>query len=246
MTGHIKLHRKILEWEWWDNEATLKVFLFLLLKANWENKIWKGIEIRRGELLTSRRQLAKKLKMSEQKIRTCLANLKSTQEITQKSTQISTQGKYSIYKLNNYEIYQEITQKSTQKSTHTKEEKKKRNNIKENNIKEKFEIFWNLYPRKVGKDNAYKSWLKLSTEDQSKCIEVIPIHSKQDQWAKEKQFIPHPATWLNQGRWKDDIGSLMVKVKTYQCQSPINRNCIEITTNQDKICQKCKSLNPTP
>lgn len=100
--GFIKLHRKILEWEWANDPATFCLFAHLLLKANFENKKWRGVEIRRGELITGRSELAKTTGLSEQQVRTALERLKSTSEITIKTT-----NRFSIINLTNYGLYQE-------------------------------------------------------------------------------------------------------------------------------------------
>ena len=70
-----------------------------------------------------------------------------------------------------------------------------------------FELFWNEYPRKVGKTNAYKSWDKQNLDSLSeKIIKKVKEYKNNQQWQKENgQFIPHPTTWLNQGRWEDEV-----------------------------------------
>jgi len=73
---------------------------------------------------------------------------------------------------------------------------------------EDFDRFWQAYPRKIGKKEAAKAWSKSQKERPAidKVIEAIEAQSKGDQWTKDGgQFIPHPATWLNQGRWDDDV-----------------------------------------
>lgn len=70
-----------------------------------------------------------------------------------------------------------------------------------------FLSFWASYPRKVGKDAAYRVWKRLNGTRPALAALVSAIESQtqSDQWQKEGgQFIPHPATWLNQGRWADD------------------------------------------
>jgi len=99
--GWIKLHRKMLEWEWYNDSNTFRLFIHLLLLANHEKKRWRGIEINRGELVTGRKKLAKELMLSERKIRTSLMRLKSTNEIAIKTT-----NKYSIISICNYSTYQ--------------------------------------------------------------------------------------------------------------------------------------------
>lgn len=65
-----------------------------------------------------------------------------------------------------------------------------------------FESFWTSYPRKVGKAAALKSWKRLSPE-LSVVMKTLEWQVKQEAW-QDKQYIPHPATWLNQGRWDDE------------------------------------------
>ena len=69
-----------------------------------------------------------------------------------------------------------------------------------------FQAFWTLYPRKVAKRTAQSSWNRLSELEQKEALDALQNHLKY--WKlKEtsKEFIPHPATWLNQGRWEDEI-----------------------------------------
>jgi hypothetical protein len=66
-----------------------------------------------------------------------------------------------------------------------------------------FDEFWELYPRKVGKIDAEKSYgkaMKLATIDQIR--EGAKKFAARCQ-NTEPQYIPHPATWLNAGRWDD-------------------------------------------
>ena len=103
MDGWIKLHRKFLEWEWFHNEEMVRLFIHLLLTANYADKKWNGILVKRGQVLTGRKKLSEGTGLSEQEIRTCLSRLKSTSEITIKST-----NKYSIITINKYDDYQVV------------------------------------------------------------------------------------------------------------------------------------------
>lgn len=80
--GWILLHRKILEWEWWDDHNTFIVFIYLLLKANHKEKSWRGIPIERGQHITSYEKLAKGTGLSIQSVRTSTNKLISTEELT--------------------------------------------------------------------------------------------------------------------------------------------------------------------
>jgi len=76
-----------------------------------------------------------------------------------------------------------------------------------NGLRERFAEFWKHYPKKVGKDAAWKAWLKRRpTQDLLlQMLAVLAWQKQQDDWLKDRgQFIPYPATWLNQGRWEDE------------------------------------------
>ena len=71
-----------------------------------------------------------------------------------------------------------------------------------------FDMFWRGYPRKIGKGAARKAWAKATDRPPILAILAnIQAHVDSDQWQREGgQFIPHPATWLNQKRWDDEPG----------------------------------------
>lgn len=71
-----------------------------------------------------------------------------------------------------------------------------------------FETFWKAYPRKVGKDAARKAWKKkgCTVNLLEKMLVTLEAQRQCKQWQKEDgQFIPHPSTWLNEGRWDDEV-----------------------------------------
>jgi len=111
MEGWIKLHRKILEWEWYKDDKTFRVFIYLLLSANFENKKWKGIEVNRGQLITGRMSISENVGISERSVRTCLNRLKTTSELTIKTT-----NRYSLITINKYEAYQINEETNDQKT----------------------------------------------------------------------------------------------------------------------------------
>ncbi len=80
--GWIKLHRRILDWEWYNEPNTFRLFFHLLMKANHKPINFKGIIIKEGEVITGQRALAKELNISRQEIRTAMKNLLSTHEAT--------------------------------------------------------------------------------------------------------------------------------------------------------------------
>lgn len=70
-----------------------------------------------------------------------------------------------------------------------------------------FDEFWDAYPRKVGKKDAYKAFCKaIKAIGVDAMIEAIDRQKRSEQWTKEGgRYIPNPATWLNQGRWEDEL-----------------------------------------
>jgi hypothetical protein len=67
-----------------------------------------------------------------------------------------------------------------------------------------FEHWWSAYPRKVGKGAALKRWKAISRQQRADAVDALPRHVEHWRLSRtEVQFIPHPATWLSQGRWDD-------------------------------------------
>lgn len=67
-----------------------------------------------------------------------------------------------------------------------------------------FEAFWEAYPKKVGKTDAQKSWQKIKGVSLDTLLKAIEAQKKSKQW-QDRQYIPNPSTWLNQGRWMDEV-----------------------------------------
>lgn len=98
--GYIKLHRQLLNWEWYADNVTKSLFLHLLLTVNYEPRRWQGVNIGRGQRVTSLPVLAEELGFSIQQIRTALKHLKSTGEITDEKIvggRIITVKKYDLF-----------------------------------------------------------------------------------------------------------------------------------------------------
>ena len=69
-----------------------------------------------------------------------------------------------------------------------------------------FQDFYSLYPRKMGRKEAERSWNRLTPAQQAECLEAMPNYLKY--WKikqTQKDYIPYPATFLNQERWTDEI-----------------------------------------
>ena len=75
------------------------------------------------------------------------------------------------------------------------------------NKEEKFDKFWSLYPRKVAKVAAQRSWKRLTNKNIQSIFEVL--HEHLIRWKfKDLQYVPHASTWINQRRWEDELEPL--------------------------------------
>lgn len=73
--------------------------------------------------------------------------------------------------------------------------------------KDRFEKFWNLYPKKQNRKEAEKAWKKIdpSPEETNSILCGLKRSIEKDSRFREKQFTPLPATWLNAGGWEDEF-----------------------------------------
>ena len=81
MNGYIKIDRGIMDWEWWDDDNMLRLWLTILLMANWEDKKWHGKDIPRGSFWTSYRSLAKKTGLTVKQVRSGLGALERAHQV---------------------------------------------------------------------------------------------------------------------------------------------------------------------
>jgi len=224
-TGWIKLHRQFLDWEWYSDINVTRLFLHLMLKANHKDKKYRGEIIKRGQLLTGRELLSSETGLSEQQIRTCLTKLKSTSDITIKST-----SKGTLLTIDNYSIYQDLGSESTSKSTSTLTNKQPTDNQRvttnknvknENNVKEVVE-YLNLIT-----GSKYKSSTKSHIENISArlndghSIEELKrvIDSKSSEWLNNKDMVQYlrPSTLFQASKFQ---GYLLKTKSLVRQQSP--------------------------
>lgn len=101
MVGHIKIDRKILNWEWYSDYKMVHLFIHLLIKANYKENTWQGVKIKRGQLITGLHKLSGATGLSVSQTRTCLNKLQTTGEIATEMT-----NKYTIITICKYDVYQ--------------------------------------------------------------------------------------------------------------------------------------------
>lgn len=68
-----------------------------------------------------------------------------------------------------------------------------------------FDQFWAVYPKKVGKEAARRAFAKVKVSVET-LVSAVEAQKQSPQWTKDNgQYIPNPTTWLNQGRWEDEV-----------------------------------------
>lgn len=111
-TGFIMLQREIVNWEWYTDVNTYKLFLHCLLKVNYSKKKWQGHVINKGEFITSYEKLAIETGLSVSKVRTAISKLVSSDHLIVETT--STFTKILIPKLDDFVVKTSQSQIDTQ------------------------------------------------------------------------------------------------------------------------------------
>lgn len=237
MKDYIKINRKILDWEWWHDINTCRVFIFLILKANWKDSRWKGIEVKRGSYISSLDKMASDVDLTKSELRTAINHLQKTKEIS-----IQTTRKYTVFTVLNYDLYQndntlintQNDTKSTYKS-HTinkllalreerEEVKKENNNIMcKADANELFEQLWKLYPVKKGKgqvsDAKKLKLLEIGIDEMSRAIERYKLELEKD---KDWRHPQNGSTFFNSG-YVDYLDATYVPGKERSASQPKNQ-----------------------
>lgn len=209
--GWINLHRKILGWEWYSDINTCRVFIHMLLKANWQEGKFRGATVPRGSFVSSISKLAEETRLTNDEVRTAISHLVATNEITKQST-----NKYTVFTVANYNMYQDIPKQEHEQDTGnaqaipkpfpTIEESNKGNKEKNNNTMCKadalalFEKLWKLYPVKKGKGQvsiaAKQRLLKVGYEEIVRAIDRYKADLEKDSGWRKPQ---NGSTFFNSG-----------------------------------------------
>jgi hypothetical protein len=138
MSGWIKMHRKFLDWEWFNKSESVHLFLYMLLKSNHKDGQWQGIDIKRGQFISSLGNISNATGISIQTIRTILKKLEKTNEIKVKST-----SQYTIVTICKYECYQDENENTNKPLTNNQQttNKPSTTNKNEKNGKNERSIF---------------------------------------------------------------------------------------------------------
>jgi uncharacterized phage protein (TIGR02220 family) len=113
MNGFIKLHRQLIEWEWYEDVNCRLTFIHCLLVANFKPKKWRGYDIKRGQFISSLGKLSEAIGISKQQLRTVLEKFEKTGEMLSEG-----QGNNTLFTVLNYDDYQDIKQENKNEATH--------------------------------------------------------------------------------------------------------------------------------
>lgn len=164
MSTWIKLHRQIMNWEWYQDANVMRVFIHCLLSANSQPQKWCGIYVEKGSFITSNEKMACSLNLSVQQIRTAINKLKSTNEITHQTT-----SRYSIITVKNWDLFQDNNKQNNKQITNEQQTNNKQITINKNIEKDKKEknIFISASDKKI---DPYFSSEKINFENEYKKV----------------------------------------------------------------------------
>lgn len=217
MKGWIALHRQFTQWEWFDKPEMVQLFIYLLISATHEEMQWRGMTIKRGQIVTSLDKIKAATGLSTSKIRTCLERLKLTNEIASETT-----NQYRVITICNYDKYQNVGETSDKQDDRQIANKSQTNhkqiasaisyNNNNNNITTKKNISLSCtheeQREKIFKIFFLKNFVNPAAEVQrfydnfgaqgwrrgngQKITDVLAVARAWDQEEKEKQRFPEP------------------------------------------------------
>lgn len=204
--GFIKIYRSMFSWDWWDDINTFRLFVTMLMMANWQPKKWHGQIIPRGSFWTSLKSLSKRSGLSVQEVRTSLDKLQSTNEITITSTK---RGR--LVTIANYDFYQDNDKIATKQSTNGATDNQQTSNKQATITKEVKELNNNIVVVAPRTKNEF--WSRLSSDDIDSIYETYPesggdlIDAVAEEVVQKKRKIENPVPYIlsyaKRVRWDD-------------------------------------------
>lgn len=194
MESWIKIYPKMTEWRWYRDSGTMRIFLHLLLTANFKDTPYMKTIVKRGQVLTSISRLSQELDIPAITVRRKLENLKESGEIVTETT-----NKWTIITICNYESYQGPQKTNEQASEQTNEQTHRIRSTENNSLKKET-------PKGVKKENP-----SLSKPSDKKAIPLppsleLPYHSE--------RFVKTWEMLTKQPKWKGKtVNALQLSLK---------------------------------
>ncbi len=137
--GYIKMFRKVLSWEWYQDANTARLFFHLLLTVQIKDSKYMGVDIPKGSRVASVATLAKELGLTTRQIRTGLEHLETSNEVTR-----SKHSRFSVISIVRWNDYQE--ERQTKRSQNDKQNDKQATSERQHNKKERSKEEKNIMP----------------------------------------------------------------------------------------------------
>ena len=190
MSDYIKLNRRILEWEWYSDINTKTLFLHMLLKANWKDGRFQGTEIPRGSFVSSISKLSEETGLTERKVRTALEHLKTTGEVTSKSS-----SKFTVFTIKNYCCYQSTDTQNDKQATGDRQASDRRPTTIEEGKKEKRKEIKDIV------DTPRRKTAGIATEFPPESFEMQCVNSLVQSCLRQFPGAKVPATAAEKSEW---------------------------------------------
>ena len=216
--GWIKKHRKIRDhwlFEPIRPRTRLEAWEDLIMDAAFEDRELfvndKNISIKIGQVYSSIRFLGNRWKWSVGKVQRFLKALQGCDMI-----HVETDTGMNLVTICNYDTYQSTdtpNDTTTIQQRYTDRHKVKELKELKNIYSDHFNEFWLKYPRKIGKSSCSKKYkIALKKADHQDIMDSLDNHIQS--WKQtDLEYIPYPATWLNQERWNDVVSEIKAKSK---------------------------------
>ena len=189
----------------WKDSDHLAVWIYLLLNATHKDMdvLFKNkrITLKPGQLITSRKSIAKKMDISESKVHRVLKMLEIEQQIEQQTS--NKNRLITIVGWNEYQSCEQQIEQQVNNNRTTSEQQVNTNknikNIKNNTLVDFFDQIWKLYPKKEGKGQVSltqkKKLYNIGLEEMTRAIERY----KKAKEGTDRKYLQNGSTFFNSG-----------------------------------------------
>jgi hypothetical protein len=173
-----------------------------------------AVHLEPGQLTYSIRYLAKAWQWSDKRVQRFLSALQLDQSVTTQTTTgqtVITLCNWAKYQRPDFEATTQTATATTTATTTNKKERKERKNISPSGEPDGFAAWYSIYPKKKQPQAAKRAFTK-AIGSGAITLDALMTKTKAfavaTNWAalskRDRQFIPYPASWLNDGSYDDE------------------------------------------